>query len=190
VPGKPQAEPIIADQKNLTLYHVSFMKVKKVDLRLCGKRSDFGQGFYLTTSNTQARKFVRTAVGKSGRTQRSGFVNQYLFAGLAELNILEFASADKDWLNCVCEYRRRRKAAEVELPWDVYDAMIGKIANDDTMAVINAYLGGILGSYGSDEAVRITIAALKPERLEDQVCLKSSAAVSRLQFVSSEEVLI
>jgi hypothetical protein len=48
---------MIADQKNLTLYHASFMEVKKVDLCLCGKRSDFGQGFYLTTSNTQARKF-------------------------------------------------------------------------------------------------------------------------------------
>jgi hypothetical protein len=181
---------MLAKQQNLTLYHASFMAIEKVDLRLCGKRNDFGQGFYLTTSLAQAKRFIRTAVGKSGRVQNSGFVNEYLYEGFDGLECLEFLTTDKDWLHCVCEHRRRHKDTSAELLWDTYDVMIGKIADDDTMTVVNAYLGGIFGQYGSDEAFRAAVAAFKPDRLDDQICLKTQAAADRLRFVGSEEVPI
>jgi hypothetical protein len=66
--------------------------------------------------------------------------------------------------------------------------MVGKIANDDTMATITIYLADGFGPYGSKEAAETAIRLLKPARLKDQLCFRSQRAVEKINFVEAVEV--
>jgi hypothetical protein len=170
----------------LTVYHGSYTVVEKVDLHRCRKRNDFGQGFYVTTDRAQAERFVKTAVRKSGKTVNAGVVNTYVLRDTAGLRVHEFSGTDAEWLHCVCAHRRGGTAGIA--PWQPYDVLAGKIANDDTMTVLTIYLAGGYGDYGSADAIATAIRLLKPERLRDQLCIKTAAAVQRLEFTGYTEV--
>ncbi|MCD8010418.1 MAG: DUF3990 domain-containing protein [Lachnospiraceae bacterium] len=49
----------------LILYHGSYCEVAHPDLKQCAKYKDLGQGFYLTTSKTQAENFSRLSTRKA-----------------------------------------------------------------------------------------------------------------------------
>ena len=49
----------------IILYHGSYCVVREPDLSRCASGKDFGQGFYLTTSKTQAQRFVATSIKKA-----------------------------------------------------------------------------------------------------------------------------
>lgn len=66
----------------------------------------------------------------------------------------------------------------------------GKIANDNTNQVITAYINGLYGEVGSDIADRTAIGLLMPEKLTDQICLRTVKAIRELKFVSSEEIVL
>ena len=51
-------------ENGMLLYHGSFAEVSQIDLSMCKQGKDFGQGFYVTSSYEQARKFVRLSVNK------------------------------------------------------------------------------------------------------------------------------
>jgi hypothetical protein len=180
---------MLTHQNNLTLYHASFAVIEAANLSLCRKRNDFGQGFYLTTSKTQAERFVKTAVLKNGTEQKTGYVNEYLFESFDGLRCHEFATADRDWLRCVCANRRFDLTNDQQFLWDEFEVLIGKIANDDTMTTINIYLSEGYGPIDSEESIETAIRVLKPERLQDQICLKSQRALESLQFKTAYEVL-
>jgi hypothetical protein len=179
---------MLTGQQNLTLYHASYTTVDTVDLGLCKKRNDFGQGFYLTTSREQAERFVRTSVLKSGTLSSRGYVNRYSYGSFENLRGHEFLTADRDWLDCVCANRRYEQLRDLAAEWDKYDVLIGKIANDDTMATINIYLIDGYGPAGSGEAAKTAIRLLRPERLKDQICLKTPKALVPLVFLDAEAV--
>jgi hypothetical protein len=141
----------------------------------------------LTTSKVQAERFVRTAVIKSGRHLSSGVVNRYSFETFEGLHSKEFVNTSVEWLRCVCDNRKPDFTKEGN-EWSVYDVLIGKIANDDTMATISIYLADGYGPRESESAVAMAIRLLKPERLKDQICLKSNRALERLCFLDSCEV--
>jgi hypothetical protein len=56
------------------------------------------------------------------------------------------------------------------------------------MTVINIYLSGGYGEYGTAEAVATAIRLLKPERLKDQLCFRTMRAISALRYNQSFEV--
>jgi uncharacterized protein YaiE (UPF0345 family) len=172
----------------LTVYHASYAVIEAVDLSKCRKKNDFGQGFYVTTDKQQAAKFVKTAVRKNGKDLPKGFVNVYVLEDAGSLGVYEFAATDQEWLHCVCGHRKIN-ASEAK-KWQRWDIIAGKIANDDTMTVINVYSAGGYGIYGSQEAVNIAISLLKPEKLKDQLCFKTENAIKRLKFAGSFEVAV
>jgi hypothetical protein len=179
---------MLISKNNLILYHASYTIVETVDLSFCRKRNDFGQGFYLTTSRAQAESFVKTAVLKNGVRQKAGYVSEYSFGSFDGLKCLEFATADRDWLRCVCAHRRFDSGSTQQLPWDEFEILIGKIANDDTMTTINIYLAEGYGPIDADESIEMAIRVLKPERLKDQICLKTQRALEPLRFKTAYEV--
>ena len=69
-----------------------------------------------------------------------------------------------------------------------YDVGSGKIANDDTNATILAYMGNLYGSMEREQADKMCISLLLPERLQDQFCFRSEKAISTLEFLKSEKV--
>lgn len=180
-------------KKSMRLYHGGYCEVKEPDLSKCARFKDFGQGFYLTSSKEQAQSFAKISTSKAiGRNliqpQRFGVVSTYVYEGNSELSIKDFPSAEKDWLHCVIAHRRNSYFHDVVRELSHYDIVSGKIANDHTNATIITYLDGLYGEVGSENADRICIGLLLPERLKDQYCFRTDKSLNTLRFEGSERV--
>lgn len=178
---------------SLRLYHGSYITIQHPDLEKCAEGKDFGKGFYVTTDFKQAERFVKSAVGKAIKNGveldgiKKGYVSEYDYSNLSEIKIYEFSEADKEWLHCVAAHRRRGTlAAELE-KWKKYDIIAGKIANDNTNQVITAYINGAYGEVGTERADEIAINLLMPQKLTDQICFRSSAALKTLSYIGTVE---
>jgi hypothetical protein len=164
----------------MLLYHGSNVGVCEPRLIDQTRGLDFGSGFYLTSSRSQAERFSEIVCNrnKHDKYSHSPTVSKYEFdMSVAEkqLQILRFHSADADWLRFVVDNRLKRYG-EVE-----YDVVIGAVANDDVMPTIQALLGGFL----TEEAALV---ALKTKKLVDQFCFKSEKALDLLKCVQTYTV--
>lgn len=63
------------------------------------------------------------------------------------------------------------------------EIIIGKIANDTTNPVITTYLNGLYGSLEDENAAKMAISLLLPNRLKDQYCFLSQQAVNCLEVI-------
>ena len=164
------------------LYHGSYCEVKEPDLAKCAKRKDFGQGFYLTTSKEQAESFLRTSIAKAIATgtieegQKFGYISTFEFKLSENLETHIFENADVDWLHCIAAHRKKKMF------------IAGKIADDATNATLTAYLAGAFGTAGDKEADDFCIRQLLPNKLKDQYCFKTEAAIECLKFVKGEKI--
>ena len=113
-------------------------------------------------------------------------MNIYHLSDLQKLSVHEFENADENWLNCIVGFRNR-KYSYLANPYRDYDVLIGKIADDDTSLVINAYMIGAYGEIGTPNAVKNAISLLRTDRLKNQICFKNHYAVERLSFLRYEE---
>ena len=68
------------------------------------------------------------------------------------------------------------------------EVIAGKIADDATNATLTAYLAGAFGTVGDKEADAFCIKQLLPNKLKDQYCFKTNAAIACLKFVEGEKV--
>jgi len=160
----------------MLLYHGSNLTVEQPRLIGQTRGLDFGSGFYLTTSEFQAARFSEIVVNR--KKQGIATVSVYDFdSATAEktLAIRRFVKADAEWLRFVADNRLNTYSGEV------YDIVIGAVANDAVMPTIQAFLGGFI----NEEAALIT---LKTSKLVDQVCIKSEKALALLRFVKSYEI--
>jgi len=171
--------------KNLTVYHGSYTKVLNPDLNKCQNGKDFGKGFYVTTDKAQAERFALIVAKRKG--MKSGVINTYTVSDLEGIDIYEFLNTDADWLRCVIG-NRDKKYKNMSLKWDGYDVCVGKIADDDTSQVINAYMAGAYGEINSEKAISLAVEMFMPRRLNDQICFRTDKAIKKISFVSSEEV--
>lgn len=178
------------------LYHGSYAAVEQIDLTRCAPGKDFGKGFYLTSSYEQALRFVPSslrkgqALGAVPADQKHGFVSAFEVGDLGSLACFEFAEADGEWLRFVALNRRARLFEKLgdTIPAGISDAdiIVGKIANDTTNRVITTYLNGLYGEVGSKDAEDTAIRLLMPDRLMDQYCFRTDAAVAALIPVKVE----
>lgn len=91
----------------------------------------------------------------------------------ADLKILKFDAPDGDWLDFVVANRK-------EQPVSIgYDLIIGPVADDSTLPVIDDYADG---RYTKDEAIR----RLLPQKLTDQYAILTEKSLSFLTFRESE----
>ena len=137
---------------------------------------DFGPGFYLTSSKSQAEKWAK--IVKLRRKSNSAILNTYEFidSKINKLHVLKFDTADAEWLEFVCSNRECGGA------YENYDLVIGPVANDSTLPVIDDYMDGV---YSAEEAVK----RLLPQNLTDQYSFLTEEALSLLTFVGKEEIL-
>ena len=78
---------------------------------------------------------------------------------------------------------KKKMFIEVEREMARYDIIAGKIADDVTNATLTAYLAGAFGTAGDKEADDFCIRQLLPNKLKDQYCFKTEAAIKCLKFV-------
>ena len=184
--------------EGIELYHASYKIVEKIDLDKCAPGKDFGTGFYLTTSYSQACRFVKTSIAKAIKNgikdvnPDTGYISIFKYTGSdsEKLSYFEFSGADEDWLHCVAAHRQARILKDELSKWKNYDILAGKIANDATNQVLTAYMNGFYGEVGSYEADETAIKFLLPNNLSDQLCFRTQKAVETLQFQNYKTIKI
>jgi len=157
----------------LKLYHGSNVEVCNPEILSNLRALDFGAGFYLTSSKDQASKWAKIVA----RRRRKGrpTLNIYKFdeANLIALTVLKHETANEEWLEFVVNNRKELIAV------NPYDLVIGPVANDSTLPVIDDYMVGV---YTKEEAVK----RLLPQNLTDQYAFLTRTALELLSFEGSE----
>jgi len=179
-------------QDGVILYHGSYIQVEMPDVRKCSRFKDFGQGFYLTTSREQAAAFVCSSVSKAiargdvPSDTTAGCISKYIYRRQSGVTVYEFTASDEEWLHCIAGHRRPSVQRAWADQWSGYDILVGKVANDRTNPTITAYLSGLFGEVGTPQADQQCISLLMPEKLKDQICLRTMKAAACLTYEGSE----
>lgn len=157
----------------MTLYHGSNVEVKCPKIIKNLRALDFGAGFYLTSDRKQAERWARTVTKR--RASGAAMLNIYQVdkERLSTINVLKFETANAQWLDYVVSNRKEQNFN------NPYDLVIGPIANDSTLQVIDDYMDG---KYTKGEAVK----RLLPQNLTDQYAFLTEKAIEILSFEGSE----
>lgn len=181
-------------ENDMLLYHGSYCEVQNPDLTKCARYKDFGQGFYLTTSQNQAESFAKISLRKAiangivDEGRQYGIVSAFQCNNTERLSVKIYSMADAEWLHCVVGHRKSKSFPDLIENLKEFDVVGGKIANDNTNATITTYMAGGYGMVGSKPADEICISLLLPERLQDQFCFRTDEALQSLVFVESEQI--
>lgn len=155
------------------LFHGSNVEVEKPRIIISNRMLDFGPGFYTTSDEAQAVRWAKlqTLRRRAGVPSVTKF--EWKEFGNEDLFVLQFEKADKDWLKFVTQNRKGIYTGEK------YDVVIGPVANDNTMPVINDYMSGII----SEETALIL---LKPQKLSDQYAFLTYKGIEHLQYMEGK----
>ena len=136
------------------------------------KTLDFGEGFYTTENENQARDFaVKVCSRRSPLIDP--IVNCYEFKGdVNKFSVLKFDAPNEEWLDFVIE---RRKGIALSKK---YDLLIGPVANDDVFGTVVLYEAGQLDKES-------TIKRLKVKKLYNQVVFCNELVLKSLIFIKS-----
>ena len=158
----------------MLLFHGSNLEVQEPKLHYSRRSLDFGAGFYMTSDFEQASAWAKRVARIRG--QGTALVNVYETGkDWNTLNILRFERADHDWLEFVTANRTQNPKG------DQYDLIIGPVANDQTIDVLNLYLAGTITET-------IALELLLPQKLKDQYVLKTMNAVNAIDFQGVRKV--
>jgi len=165
----------------MILFHGSNIEIPVIDLTMCAKYKDFGQGFYMTSIRQQSREW---AVKVSRRyNSEHPVINVYEFnENINSLNMLDFTEPDSRWASFVINNRNKEFSNHSDLLSNhdnKYDLVHGFVANDDISAILDTFLMGILPMSEIPNA-------LFYKKLNDQYSFHTSKALSCLTFLRSE----
>ncbi len=132
----------------MILYHGSNVEIKEPHLNYSRKSLDFGAGFYTTSDFEQAEKWAKRTATLRNAGKACGSVFETDEIKWAKLSIFKFESANIDWLKFVSSHRTKQDLT------DDFDVIVGPVADDRTIDVINQY---IAGSYKEDIALQLLL---------------------------------
>ncbi len=154
----------------MILYHGTNTDFMSIDLNHSQRGKDFGCGFYLSESKTQAEEMAKFKVqlfGGQTIVQSYEFDEAHLNDGT--LRFLRFDGYSKDWATFILTNRQNKNADNIH----DYDIVYGPIANDKVGAQIRnvieqnidmvtflerlKYMKGITFQYffGSEKAIQM-----------------------------------
>ena len=154
----------------MKLYHGTNIDFLAIDLNQSRRGKDFGRGFYLSESETQAEemaKFKVQLIGGECIVQNYEFDEAHLNDGT--LRFLRFDGYTKDWATFILANRQNKSEVNIHN----YDVVYGPIANDKVGAQIRnvieqninmdtflerlKYMKGITFQYffGSEKAIQM-----------------------------------
>jgi len=157
----------------MLVYHGSNLAVEKPKLMDQMRGLDFGAGFYLTTSEEQAKRFSDIVVTRN----KTGLptISVYEFdekTAKQTLDMVVFPEANKEWLEFICYNRLKLYKGKQ------HDIVFGPVANDRVYPTIQALMAGQF-------TIEAAIVALKPFKLFNQYCFATDKALTTLQFVKA-----
>ncbi len=155
-------------------YHGSNTTVDKPAILRPKRPLDFGGGFYVTTSEKQARSWALKVAYRNNSERKC--INRYEFdieRAKAELNVISFAVADERWLDFICDNRSGKNTGE-------YDIVIGPVADDRVYRVVVEYENGDLDK-------ETALKKLKAEVLCDQILFHTEDSLEYLKYLDTTE---
>lgn len=161
----------------MLLYHGSTMAVRKPIVSRGRGKTDFGKGFYTTTSREQAEKWAqikRDIMGDEAHAIVSVFELDDAVLNNPAYHTRHFDGATAEWLDFVVGNRR----GEVH---HNFDLIMGPVANDKLYATITLYENGILDANAAIEQ-------LNTHQLFDQLSFHTTKACKLLTFVETFEL--
>ena len=161
----------------MLLYHGSTMAVRKPIVSRGRGKTDFGKGFYTTTSREQAEKWAqikRDRMGDEALAIVSVFELDDAVLNNPAYHTRHFDGATAEWLDFVVGNRR----GEIH---HNFDLIMGPVANDKLYATITLYENGILDANAAIEQ-------LNTHQLFDQLSFHTTKACKLLTFVETFEL--
>ena len=153
------------------------MAVRKPIVSRGRGKTDFGKGFYTTTSREQAEKWAqikRDRMGDEAHAIVSVFELDDAVLNNPAYHTRHFGGATAEWLDFVVGNRR----GEVH---HNFDLIMGPVANDKLYATITLYENGILDANAAIEQ-------LNTHQLFDQLSFHTTKACKLLTFVETFEL--
>ncbi|MCH5302980.1 MAG: DUF3990 domain-containing protein [Prevotella sp.] len=162
----------------MRLYHGSTMTVRKPTVQRGRTKTDFGKGFYTTTSPEQAEKWARIKKNREGtekdtRAVVSVFEIDDNILDNPQYKTMHFDGATAEWLDFVVANRRGASHD--------FDMIMGPVANDKLYATISLYENGTLNANAAIEQ-------LKTHTLFNQLSFHNQSVCQLLTFVESYEI--
>lgn len=158
-----------------TLFHGGSHIIQTPEIREPNRTLDFGKGFYVTSSQHQAERWVK---GHLKGKFKVGYVNSYEF-DMDELpsdfKVKLFREADEEWIDFVLSNR-----LTLGFQHD-YDVVFGPVANDNVYAQITLFEGGIISKQS-------LIEELKAYKLVDQYLFHTGRSLAYLRYISNYPV--
>ena len=168
-------------------YHGSAEAISAIDLSKSVPKKDFGRGFYTTTDRIQAEKFARLKTSRVNGTK--GYVSVFTFVETTELRVKKFAASDEEWFNFVLHNRCYKVLCDSITP-EVFDIIIGPVANDAVGIVLNLFVSGTYGDPNTLEAKETAVRLLLSQKLHNQVFFGTEQAIESLAFLEVYDVSI
>lgn len=136
---------------------------------------DFGEGFYVTTSEAQAKNWAIKVAYRNNNNNRC--INRYEFdfeKAKTDLIVICFEVADEKWLDFICDNRSGNPTGD-------YDIVIGPVADDRVYRVVVEYENG-------DMDRETALKNLKTESLCDQILFHTEKSIEYLKYIDTEVI--
>ena len=159
----------------MKIYHGSLEMVEHPMILKPNRKLDYGQGFYTTTSENQAKERVERRMLENN--SNCGYINVYEFDDkkLSELNSLIFPEPNEEWADFVMANRTKFDFTHN------YDIVYGPVANDRVYLQFGLYEAGAI-------SVETLIRELKTYKLVDQYLFHTDKALTALRFIESIKI--
>lgn len=156
-------------------YHGSDMVVDMPKILEAKRPLDFGGGFYVTTSEEQAKKWAIKVAYRNNTNHKC--VNRYeleLEKAKSDLTVICFERADEKWLDFICDNRSGKATGD-------YDIVIGPVADDRVYRVVVEYENG-------DIDRETALKNLKAEALCNQILFHTEKSLEYLKYIDTEVI--
>lgn len=156
----------------MKIFHGSLEKVEHPVILIPNRKLDYGEGFYTTTSEKQAKEWVERRMFE--QHANAGYINVYEFDDMAmsHLNPLIFSEPNKEWAEFVMANRTKKGFTHD------YDIVYGPVANDRVYLQFGLYESGAI-------SIETLIRELKTYKLVDQYLFHTEKALESLKFIDS-----
>lgn len=163
----------------MRLYHGSYVEISHPETSKGRAKVDFGQGFYLTSVQTQAEKWAQIIAFRKGPAFRP-VVNVFelgdeLFSQ-SEFCIKSFKKYDVEWLQYVVDCRRGGRLQQL------YDLVEGGVANDNVIDTVEDFENGRITAEQA-------LGQLIFKKVNHQLCIRNQKIIDKyLRFIASYEL--
>ena len=168
----------------MILYHGSYSFFDTIDLNKGRKFKDFGQGFYTTKIESQARQWAKNMSARFGLS--FGFVSVYncdesLFRNL---KYLQFNEPTEEWAYFIMNNRNTEFTdfeVQTHNQTNQFDIVEGPVANDNIAVVLDQFMMNMKSGTALVEA-------LEYKNINHQISFHTEKGISLLNKVEHYEV--